>query len=180
MQISIFDIVKQPGLSKRFEYKGSVDLVQVDLASDVEIEFKLTNASSRILLEGYIRTSIFLTCSRCLEQYAQALDIRVNEEFLPPGSSELETEKLGWENVSLFTYENDQIDIYEVIRQNILAAIPIKPLCSEDCSGINVFPEHYDAKEDETRAVEEEIDARLLPLKMIGQKLREEADSDRN
>ena len=83
MKIPVHNILKQTGLSENFHYKGSVDLIQVDLADDIEIEVKLTNAASRIIVTGTLKTSITLTCSRCLEQFNLPLTILLQEEFLP-------------------------------------------------------------------------------------------------
>ncbi len=158
MVIQVGDILKQPGLYTHYSYHGDFDIAEVDLLGKVDVKFKLTNAGSRIVLKGRIKTSIKLQCVRCLEDYSQPVDVEVWEEFLPEGSPELDAEVLTWDNLSLFAYKNNEIDVYEVIRQNILASIPIKPLCDENCKGIEG---PWFAKE------EEEIDPRLLPLLKI-------------
>lgn len=135
--ISIRDIKRQAGLTKKVEYNEPFDIVEVDLSEHVNVVLKLTNASSRITIDGNIETSVSLTCSRCLKTYRHHLKFDFFEEFLPEGSPELGDEKdLEWEDLSRFSYNGDSIDVYELIRQNILAEIPIKPLCREDCRGL--------------------------------------------
>lgn len=164
MYVQVGEILKQPGLFRNYYYKGHVPIVQANLADEVEIELRFTNAQSRIVVTGYIKTSVFLTCSRCLEEYVQEMFVPVQEEYIQKESPELAEEPMGWDNLSLFSYENDRINIYELIRQNVLANIPIKPLCSEECEGIP-GPWYKDETEDN-------IDPRLLPLKMIQEKSR--------
>jgi len=135
--ISIRDIRRQAGLTKKVEYNESFDVAEVELSGPVKIFLKLTNASSRITVNGHIEAHVLLTCSRCLETYSHHLNFDFFEEFLPEGSPELIIRKdLDWEDLSRFSYVGDSIDVYEMIRQNILAEIPIKPLCDENCRGL--------------------------------------------
>ncbi|MCD4784981.1 MAG: DUF177 domain-containing protein [Candidatus Eremiobacteraeota bacterium] len=135
--VSIRDIKRQAGLTKKVEYNEPCDIAEVDLLGPVNVVLKLTNATSRITIDGHIETHVSLTCSRCLESYRHHLQFDFFEEFLPEGSPELGNGKdLEWEDLSRFTYTGDSIDVYELIRQNILAEVPMKPLCREDCKGL--------------------------------------------
>ena len=96
----------------------------------------------------------------------EIVKVEVSEEFLPFGSPELDDEILDWDSVSLFPILEDRIDLSELVRQNILAAYPYKPLCRPDCPGIDY---DRDAEEEETSS-EGEVDPRLLPLLQIQQK----------
>jgi len=61
----------------------------------------------------------------------------VEEQFLPHDSPEVpQDEELDPGQLSVFVYENDVIEIDEVIRQNLVASLPSKPLCAEDCKGL--------------------------------------------
>lgn len=171
MFVQIAEILKQPGLSRRFTYKGPVDLVQVDCPGDIEIDVKITNAQSRVLVDGVIRAAVNLECCRCLEVYSQNMEIEVHEEFLPKDSPELSNEDIEWDRLSVFSFEDDRIDMYEVIRQSILAGIPLKPLCREDCPGID--SPSYLGLEDENADKLGDVDPRLMPLMEIKNKLLE-------
>ena len=35
-----------------------------------------------------------------------------------------------------FIYDNDTLDITDIVRENILAELPLKILCVEDCQGL--------------------------------------------
>jgi uncharacterized protein len=135
--LNIHDIRKQPGLSMTWDYEDTPDIAEVDLEDKVYVKLKLTNVASRILVEGSIRTAVKLECARCLVDYVCPLEFSFIEEFLPEGSPELsEHDTLSWEDLSRFSFSGDIIDIYEMIRQNIITAVPVKPLCSEDCKGL--------------------------------------------
>jgi len=164
IRIDVSDIRRQPGLSKTFEYDDEFDMTEVDLKCPISARLKLTNAHSRIIVEGFIKILMILECVRCLEIYEFTHELKLCEEFLPHDSSEIHgKEKLSWEDHSYFTFSNDLIDIYEMIRQNILTAIPVKPLCGEDCRGI--CPHCGNNRNHEICSCEEEaVDLRLLPL----------------
>jgi uncharacterized protein len=164
MDILISEIKKQPGLSTRFQYKGYLEFQELILAGDLDIDFKLTNAASRVLVDGKILADVRLECSRCLEEFVERLNVPVHEQFLPPGSPELEDEIMDWNSITLFPIEDDKIDVSEVIRQNILAAIPIKPLCRPDCPGIII------EGEEEEGAEESPVDPRFEALEAIKRK----------
>lgn len=163
-RINVLEIMKEPGLSKTIETEETLDIAEVDLKGMVYSRLKFTNASSRIIVNGYVRCSLLLDCCRCLDTYEYPMEFEFCEEFLPSDSEELiDNEKLSWEDLSRFTYDDNHIDIYEMLRQNILSEIPNKPLCSEDCIGI--CPEcGRNLNNDECGCDNEVIDPRLLPF----------------
>lgn len=71
--------------------------------------------------------------------------------------------ELDSENLSVAYYEGDRIDLGEEVRQSIILALPMKPVCREDCLGLcshcgrNLNKEKCGCKE-------EEIDERLAKL----------------
>ena len=36
----------------------------------------------------------------------------------------------------LFLFENDRLDLDEIVENNIISMLPIKRLCNEDCKGL--------------------------------------------
>lgn len=137
MKIDISDIKKSKGLSRFIHLDDLQAPCGLDLTSPLVSDLKLTNAGSRILVQGRLRTSLRLVCSRCADEYVQVLEVEVDEQFLPADSPEVPRgEDLDLEDLSVFTYEHETIDLSEVIRQNLLAESPIKPLCRQDCRGL--------------------------------------------
>lgn len=164
IRVNIRRIKKQNGLTTTFESTRGPDLAEVDLEEPFYTRLKFTNASSRIIVNGLIRVVILLECVRCLEKFPYRAEFEFYEEFLPEDSPELKDENnLEWEDLSRFTYDGDEIDVYELLRQNILTAIPMKPLCDENCRGI--CPKcGADLNREACSCNLEEVDPRLLPL----------------
>jgi uncharacterized protein len=103
----------------------------VQLAADVRRDGK------KVRLRGRVTTTLELPCSRCLEPFAVPVDAELDSLFLPAtentgeGEREVEEDELG---VSF--YRDDVIDLGEAMREQFFLAVPMKPVCREDCQGL--------------------------------------------
>jgi uncharacterized protein len=98
---------------------------------------KLTRTNRSVLVSANLKTSLPLECCRCLGQYDCPLEVRFEEEFLPSldvtSGLSLDVEDAE-EN---FTVDEHHIlDLTEAVRQYVILAQPMKPLCRTDCPGI--------------------------------------------
>ena len=166
LRINVSEIMKEPGLSKNVEIDEVLDIAEVDLKGNVYARLKFTNVKSRIIVKGFVRFVMILNCVRCLKDYEFHHEFEFLEEFLPVDSEELvDDSKLSWEDLSRFTYDDDYLDVYDMIRQNILAEIPMKTICSDDCKGL-CYGCGVNLNEEMCKC-SDEIDPRLLPLLKI-------------
>ena len=96
---------------------------------------RLEQAGDEYLLRGALRGGLLTQCVRCLEPATLALDVPVTLTFVeseaPTGKEEDED---GEEDV--ITFEDGTIDVRPEIRDELLLALPMGPLCREDCAGI--------------------------------------------
>jgi uncharacterized protein len=112
----------------------------LNLTKPVRMKLHFVNSGTMVILNGKIETEAELQCSRCLKKFSAPLLVKIKEDFakyssLPRsnkgGELELHDEDF------VFPIEKDNtIDISEVIRQNLLLALPSKPLCSAKCQGL--------------------------------------------
>jgi len=98
---------------------------------------KLTRTNRSVLVSANLKTALPLECCRCLGQYDCPLEVRFEEEFLPSldvtSGLSLDVEDAE-EN---FTVDEHHIlDLTEAVRQYVILAQPMKPLCRTDCPGI--------------------------------------------
>jgi uncharacterized protein len=137
MKIEIKEILKQIGSKKKVASRESIELKEIGQWPPVDVDLEITNAQTRIIVKGRLATSVELSCGRCAEKYLENIDIAIHEEFLPEGSPELEPKPdLSLNDLSVFVYKDETLDLGEIIRQNIISAFPIKPLCNSDCKGL--------------------------------------------
>ena len=107
------------------------------VVTPVELEFDILKDKDRFRLVGHVRTELELTCSRCVEPYRFAIDADFDHRYLP--SSEASTEQdreVAEEDLETSYYADDQIDLGDLIAEQFQLALPMKPLCSEDCKGL--------------------------------------------
>ncbi len=91
----------------------------------------------RVIVEGSFNVVLKLTCSRCLEPFDFTVTESFKDVFFPSslcfhhGVHELSREEL-----EVLYYSHGEIDLSLIYLEKTYLAIPMKPLCSEDCKGI--------------------------------------------
>jgi uncharacterized protein len=112
---------------------------ELRLAEPIAGRVRLVRTNRGILATADMRTALDLECSRCLREVILPVDIRFQEEYLP--SLDLATGRpLPIEDepdVGRLT-DHHEIDLEPSVRDAILLAEPIAPLCRPDCPGLCV------------------------------------------
>jgi len=105
--------------------------------SQVKVDLKIQNADEEYFCQGKVRAKVELECVRCLDKYERDMDLKTDfiicsEEYHNRIKGEAEDN----ENY-VYCYGNEiKADITDVIRQAIIIAVPMMPLCSYDCAGL--------------------------------------------
>jgi uncharacterized protein len=123
------------------------DLAALQQNEDCRFEGPLT-VSLRVMpsvgmfqVEGRITGKVILACSRCLAATECPLRNTFRLTFArripgdaadsPPEARELQAEELG-----VVLFEGDQIDFRDIIQEQVILAIPMQPICRQDCRGL--------------------------------------------
>jgi DUF177 domain-containing protein len=111
------------------------DLFRV--AEPVRLHLDIDKTGERFRLQGRVQTVIELPCSRCLEPFLTPIEASFDLVYHPQsanvGEGELEVEG---EDLSTAFYQNDEIDLEQLMREQFYLAVPMKPLCGDDCQGL--------------------------------------------
>lgn len=107
------------------------------IAAPVQLGFDLHKDKDNFRLVGRVRTELELSCSRCLEPFTLPVDQTFDLRYHPAteASTEQETE-IAEEDLETSFYRDEQIDLNELLREQFYLALPMKPLCREDCKGL--------------------------------------------
>jgi uncharacterized protein len=125
----------------------------------------------RVTLKGSAEMSSLFACSRCLKEFQLPLRADFEEEYLPAPELNVGEEEPADEELEPGLYRGDEINIEELIREQMLLAVPMKPLCKPDCLGI--CPKcGRDLNEAVCGCRQEETDSRLMPLKKIKESMK--------
>jgi uncharacterized protein len=88
-------------------------------------------------LAGDVKTVLELPCSRCLEPFRLGVDAHFDLRYQPHAANSGEGEReIEEDDLSTAFYENDEIDLGHLMREQFYLALPMKPLCREDCRGL--------------------------------------------
>lgn len=89
-----------------------------------------------ILLRGQLQGRLQLACGRCLEDFTAPVAGNFDLLLVPGPQSLTEEEELSGPDLDLEYYSGDFINLQEILREQIILMVPIKPLCDEACRGL--------------------------------------------
>jgi uncharacterized protein len=100
-------------------------------------QVSLLRTGHGILADGTFSTTLAAECSRCLEETTTAVSGRFQEEFVPTVEVRTGAPLPADPQTEAFPIDaNHVLDLSEAIRQHIVMATPIQPLCEANCRGL--------------------------------------------
>ena len=138
MQINVSQLLKESiGSAREYQAGELIDITGDGSGTGVQGKVRLLRTHRGVLVKGELRAEVGLNCSRCLSPFHYPVTLKIEEEYLPTidiasGVPLSSSEEPG----SFIIDEHHVIDLTEAVRQYSLLAIPIKPLCREDCAGL--------------------------------------------
>jgi len=136
MRINVSQQLKSSiGSIRNYEVSEVVSIAGGD--SMVEGKVTLVRTDRGILTRAILHTEVEVNCSRCLSLFDYPLTLNIEEEYFPITDVVSGTSLSLPEEPGCFTIdEHHVLDLTEAVRQYALLAIPMKPLCGEDCAGL--------------------------------------------
>ncbi len=112
---------------------GIVDLIGVPVGAELVLDLRLESVMDGVLVSGTATAPVAGECGRCLGPVSNTLTVPLQELFLYPEAS---TEHDGQDEVSQL--QGDHLDLTDILRDAVVLALPLNPLCQEDCQGLCV------------------------------------------
>ena len=140
---------------------------RVSLIAPAAVNGKVRLSSNQVFVNGHIETRAQVECDRCLKP----VDLPVNADFTLEyiSGSDYESRQvaeLGEDDLSVSVFDGEAIDVDEIVKEQILLAVPTRMLCRENCKGI--CPEcGTDLNLGECNCVTSDIDPRWAALKKL-------------
>jgi uncharacterized protein len=94
---------------------------------------RIDKSGDDYLLRGTLQGALETTCARCLEPARLAVDTPLAVTFVPSDERHPAVEV---EDPEVVPFAGNDIDIGDDVRDEILLAIPINPVCAESCRGL--------------------------------------------
>ncbi len=169
MKLTVSDIPEE-GLCCEAEIPLKLHKNARDVAS---VNLEISRFKRTVMIEGTIKISATLECGRCLNEFKTPLDLKIREQYEPAETGEAaDTEEISSGQLDAGFYENDEINIPEIVREQVLLAFPMKPLCSEDCPGL-CSECGKDLHNGSCGCIKDNTDPRLAPLKRLRESMND-------
>jgi uncharacterized protein len=106
------------------------ELVGVPDGSDLVLDLRLESVSEGVLVSGTAQVELAGECARCLEPLTDELVVDVMQLFVYPGhENEADDDEIG-------RLIDDYVDLEPLLRDAVVLALPLAPVCSDDCVGL--------------------------------------------
>ncbi|MDH6112991.1 uncharacterized protein P3T36_006112 [Kitasatospora sp. MAP12-15] len=124
---------------------GIVDVIGVPTDSEIVLELRLESVVEGVLVTGTAEADVTGECVRCLEPVEDSLDVDFQELYYYPEADERGRTRTGGtsseeesdeDEDEIYRLEGDYFDLQPVLRDAVVLALPLQPVCQEDCLGL--------------------------------------------
>ncbi|HZI48791.1 MAG TPA: DUF177 domain-containing protein [Pyrinomonadaceae bacterium] len=140
---------------------------RIKLGGPARVNGKIRLAGNEVFVNGHVDTQAQVECDRCLKPVEIPVSADFELEYIT--GSEYESSgvaELTEAEMSVSVFDGEAVDVDEIVKEQILLAVPTRMLCREDCKGI--CPQcGTDRNTGECNCVTEEIDPRWAALKNL-------------
>ncbi|WP_293306820.1 DUF177 domain-containing protein [Mycolicibacterium sp.] len=109
-----------------------LDLIAIQPGDDIDLDLRFEAVSEGVLVTGTVRADTSGECSRCLDPASGDVEIYLTELFAYPDSlteSTTEEDEVG-------RVIDHTVNLEQPIIDAVGLALPLTPLCAEDCPGL--------------------------------------------
>ena len=116
----------------------SLDESRAHLRGETAVEGRASRNGEEVRLSGKISAGVEVLCDRCLRPVSGPLEVEFRESFTPlAAETRLKEETvLSKDDLHVSVYEGDSIDVDELVREQVLLALPARFVCRDDCKGL--------------------------------------------
>jgi uncharacterized protein len=120
---------------------GSADTDDLRLLGNVSFDGVIQKKDHRFHLKGRVQATLELTCGRCAEAFPWPVDAEIDLTYVPQPTGGATTKpddevELSEEDLTTAYYRDHVLDFAEMLREQFYLAMPMRPLCREDCKGL--------------------------------------------
>ncbi len=108
------------------------DSIHVAPGEPVELDLRLESVTEGVYVSGTVRAPLVGECARCLDPLTDEVAVDLGELYAYPDSVTDETTDVD----ELPRVVDEHIDLEQTVRDAVVLALPLAPLCRPDCAGL--------------------------------------------
>ncbi|WP_198535557.1 YceD family protein [Streptomyces caatingaensis] len=141
------ELGRRPGALKRLSRSIpapadlGIEVIGVAEGATVELDLRLESVMEGVLVTGTARAPLTGECVRCLEPIERELEADFQEMYSYPdadarGRIAAADDDAEDDEEDMLFLEDDLFDLEPVLRDAVVLALPLQPVCREDCPGL--------------------------------------------
>lgn len=143
------------------------------IAAPPRVGGRIRQSDAKVTVTGEVQAELQLECDRCLKSLSIPVSSAFEVEYVTPDVYQAgQGAELLDEDLSLSVFDGAVLDIDELVREQLVLALPSQVLCREDCKGLCPVC-GGDRNLKDCQCQEAEIDPRWSGLKEIVRQERE-------
>jgi uncharacterized protein len=133
MKIIVSEI---PDEGLELELKDNIQSDAVKILSPVSAVLRLDKVGVNVLAKAALSCNAELQCARCLKHFPMRISSQVNVVYHPANDiAKSEQHQLKADELDTVFYRDDLIETDDLLREQLILNLPMKPLCAQDCKG---------------------------------------------
>jgi len=126
---------------KRLKTEFAGALIDLDgegeVAGDARFDGESYRDDERVHVRGMITAEVALQCTRCLEPVGRAVEVSFDDVFVDSSDESRSSDtELTVADMDEALVIGGRVDLADVVREQILLALPEQTFCREDCRGL--------------------------------------------
>jgi uncharacterized protein len=139
MQIELSSLPGKTGKFAHIYAPGELLLEdkRVRLVAAPKVSGQITRNERKVVVEGQLNAVVSVECDRCLKPIDLPIDTEFKVEYVTPATyNASDIAELTEDDLALSVFEGEIVSIDEIVREQILLAVPSHAVCDENCKGL--------------------------------------------
>jgi len=169
MRVELASLERQGGKFAHNYHPAELELNEerVTVVTPPRVTGRIQQSDSKVTVRGEVAAELQLECDRCLASVPVPVSSSFEVEYVTPDRYQADPAvELLDQDLALSVFDGEVLDIDDLVREQLLLALPAQILCQEECKGL--CPECCgDRNQADCKCKEAEIDPRWAGLKEI-------------